>query len=66
MGLSLTYKILKNHLVEGTLAAGQEIGIRIDQCLTQDAPAQRVSCCLNRWASIACGPTSSSATSITT
>jgi len=37
MGLSLTYKILKNHLVEGTLEAGQEIGIRIDQVLTQDA-----------------------------
>lgn len=37
MGLSLTYKILKKHLVEGTLEAGREIGIRIDQVLTQDA-----------------------------
>lgn len=37
MGLSLTYKILTNHLVEGELKAGQEIGIRIDQTLTQDA-----------------------------
>ena len=37
MGLSLTYKILKDHLVEGTLESGKEIGIRIDQVLTQDA-----------------------------
>ncbi|MDA3901715.1 MAG: aconitate hydratase [Spirochaetes bacterium] len=37
MGQSLTYKILKNHLVEGELKTGSEIGIRIDQTLTQDA-----------------------------
>ncbi len=37
MGLSVTYKILKEHLVEGALEAGKEIGIRIDQTLTQDA-----------------------------
>ncbi|HEY4716197.1 MAG TPA: aconitase family protein, partial [bacterium] len=37
MGDSLTYKILKSHLVEGTLKPGTEIGIRIDQTLTQDA-----------------------------
>ena len=37
MGLSATYKILKDHLVEGTLEQGSEIGIRIDQTLTQDA-----------------------------
>ena len=37
MGLSLTYKILKEHLLEGELKAGNEIGIRIDQTLTQDA-----------------------------
>ena len=34
---SLTYKILAEHLVHGELVAGQEIGIRIDQTLTQDA-----------------------------
>ncbi len=34
---SVTYKILKNHLVEGELIKGNEIGIRIDQTLTQDA-----------------------------
>lgn len=36
-GKNLTYKILEAHLVEGTLAPGEEIGIRIDQTLTQDA-----------------------------
>ncbi len=37
MGLSVTYKILKDHLVEGELVPGSDIGIRIDQTLTQDA-----------------------------
>jgi len=37
LGQTLTYKILGNHLVEGKLAAGEQIGIRIDQTLTQDA-----------------------------
>ena len=37
MGLTLTEKILKAHLVDGEMIKGQEIGIRIDQTLTQDA-----------------------------
>ncbi len=37
MGLTLTEKILSAHLVEGELKRGTEIGIRIDQTLTQDA-----------------------------
>ena len=37
MGQTLVYKILSRHLVEGKLAAGEQIGIRIDQTLTQDA-----------------------------
>ena len=37
MAKTLTYKILEKHLVEGELAAGNTIGIRIDQTLTQDA-----------------------------
>lgn len=37
MGLTITEKILKEHLVEGELKQGQEIGIKIDQTLTQDA-----------------------------
>ena len=37
MGLTLTEKILKNHIVDGEMVKGTEIGIRIDQTLTQDA-----------------------------
>lgn len=37
MGLTLTEKILKKHLVDGEFKKGEEIGIRIDQTLTQDA-----------------------------
>ncbi|MDQ0286276.1 aconitate hydratase [Desulfofundulus luciae] len=37
MGYNLTQKILLNHLVSGTMQPGQEIAIRIDQTLTQDA-----------------------------
>ena len=37
MGLTLTEKILKSHLVDGEFKKGEEIGIRIDQTLTQDA-----------------------------
>ena len=37
MGLTICYKILKDHLVEGKLEKGNPISIRIDQTLTQDA-----------------------------
>ena len=37
MGKNLVHKILESHLMEGTLNAGTEIAIRIDQTLTQDA-----------------------------
>ena len=37
MGRTVTEKILQEHVVEGTLGAGSEIAIRIDQALTQDA-----------------------------
>lgn len=37
MGLNLAQKILEEHLVEGKCATAEEIGIRIDQTLTQDA-----------------------------
>jgi aconitate hydratase len=36
MGQTLTEKILEDHLVEGELETGEEIGIEIDQVLTQD------------------------------
>ncbi len=37
MGLTLTEKILSAHLIEGEMVKGSEIGIKIDQTLTQDA-----------------------------
>ena len=37
MGYTVTEKIIKEHLVSGTLERGSEIGLRIDQTLTQDA-----------------------------
>jgi aconitate hydratase len=36
MGQTLTEQILADHLVEGELETGEEIGIEIDQVLTQD------------------------------
>ena len=37
MGKNIVEKILSGHLVSGKLTPGEEIGIRIDQTLTQDA-----------------------------
>jgi len=37
MGQNLATKILASHLVDGTLVPGQEIGLKIDQTLLQDA-----------------------------
>ncbi len=37
MGLTLAEKIIKNHLVTGKMVKGTDIGLRIDQTLTQDA-----------------------------
>lgn len=37
MGKTLTEKIIESHLVVGEMIKGQEIGIKIDQTLTQDS-----------------------------
>lgn len=37
MGLTIAEKILKEHIVDGEMIKGNEIGIKIDQTLTQDA-----------------------------
>ena len=42
MGLTLTEKILDDHLVSGELTPGEEIGIEIDQVLTQDTTGTMV------------------------
>ncbi|MEX2602353.1 MAG: aconitase family protein, partial [Balneolaceae bacterium] len=40
--MNVTHKILNSHLVSGTMEPGEEIGIRIDQTLTQDATGTMV------------------------
>ncbi len=37
MGMNVSHKLIKNHLVSGEMTPGNEIGLRIDQTLTQDA-----------------------------
>ncbi len=37
MGMTMTEKILADHVREGTLKRGTEVGILIDHCLTQDS-----------------------------
>lgn len=37
MSMNVTQKLIKSHLMHGDMKPGEEIGIRIDQTLTQDA-----------------------------
>ena len=37
MGYTIAQKIIKNHLISGEMVVGKEIGLKIDQTLTQDA-----------------------------
>ncbi|MBQ7173807.1 MAG: aconitate hydratase [Clostridia bacterium] len=37
MGYTIAQKIIKEHLVKGTMIPGEEVALRIDQTLTQDA-----------------------------
>ncbi|MDZ7659310.1 aconitate hydratase [Fodinibius sp.] len=40
--LNVTEKLIKSHLVDGEMVPGQEIGLKIDQTLTQDATGTMV------------------------
>jgi aconitate hydratase len=42
MGKNVSQQLIGTHLVEGRMEAGQEIGLRIDQTLTQDATGTMV------------------------
>lgn len=42
MGLNVTQKLIENHLVSGDMTPGSEIGLKIDQTLTQDATGTMV------------------------
>ena len=37
MGYTIAQKIIKNHLLSGDMTVGSEVGLKIDQTLTQDA-----------------------------
>ncbi|WP_285728551.1 aconitate hydratase [Nocardiopsis sp. ATB16-24] len=37
MGASVTHKLIESHLVSGEMTPGTEVGIKVDQTLTQDA-----------------------------
>src|SRR5690625_4294614 len=42
MPFNMTEKLIKSHLVSGEMVAGEEIGLKIDQTLTQDATGTMV------------------------
>ena len=42
MGLTLAQKLIQSHLVSGEMTPGTEIGLKIDQTLTQDATGTMV------------------------
>lgn len=42
MGLNVAQKLIQSHLVSGEMEIGEEIGLRIDQTLTQDATGTMV------------------------
>lgn len=42
MALNVTQKLIKNHLVSGKMEKGEEIGLKIDQTLCQDATGTMV------------------------
>ncbi len=42
MAMNVTQKLIKSHLVSGEMVPGSEIGLKIDQSLTQDATGTMV------------------------
>lgn len=42
MGLNVTQKLIQDHLLSGNMNPGEEIGLKIDQTLTQDATGTMV------------------------
>ncbi len=42
MGHNVAEQLIANHLVSGEMKAGEEIGLKIDQTLTQDATGTMV------------------------
>ena len=42
MGKNVAQKLIEAHLVEGSMEPGEEVGLKIDQTLTQDATGTMV------------------------
>ena len=42
MGKNVAQKLIETHLVDGNMQPGEEIGLKIDQTLTQDATGTMV------------------------
>ncbi|HEY1618321.1 MAG TPA: aconitate hydratase, partial [Streptosporangiaceae bacterium] len=42
MGMNVAQKLIRSHLTDGEMTPGSEIGLRIDQTLTQDATGTMV------------------------
>ncbi len=42
MAMNVTQKLIESHLVTGKMLPGEEIGLKIDQSLTQDATGTMV------------------------
>ena len=58
MGYTIAQKIIKAHLVSGEMTPGAEIGLRIDQTLTQDATGTMAYLAWRPWTCRACAPNS--------
>jgi hypothetical protein len=53
MSFNIAQKLIKAHLVSGSLVPGEAIALHIDQTLTQDAKARSPCCHSRQWTSIA-------------
>lgn len=42
MAMNVTQKLIESHLVSGKMISGEEIGLKIDRSLTQDATGTMV------------------------
>ncbi len=42
MGMTVSHKLIQSHLIDGEMTAGEEISLKIDQTLTQDATGTMV------------------------
>ena len=66
MAMNVTEKLISSHLVDGEMEPGTEIGLKIDQTLTQDATGTWSCSSSKPWGSIGLKPSFRHNTSTTT